>query len=345
MSDSQVNRIIDANLNRAGEGLRVLEETARFVLNDAVTSARVKELRHQVSLHDLQTKLKCLSARDAACDVGEDIKTSFQTMPRELTEIAVANARRAEEALRVLEELASQTSLNAQVYASARYELYTLEKEIIGRLSRRDKTQRIRGLLAIIDTVQLKRQSILESTAQMLDCGAKIIQLRGGATCKGELLHLAHEMQKLCAAHNALFIVNTHLDIALASNADGLHIEHNDMPLIEARRIMPLDKIIGCSVGTHAEAYSAERDGADYILCQNMSAELMQDTVSPNLIKHIKQAVKLPLMALSQIGLQAINISLEAGAEVVALNSAEVQLNLSDARELVQMINSYSCQA
>lgn len=325
MSDTQIYRIIDVNLDRAGEGLRVLEEIARFVLGDPVLSARFKEVRHNVALRDMQAKITFLSSRDAACDVGENIKTAFQFTPRHsLSEIAFANARRAEESLRVLEEFAPSVKLNSQNYATARYQLYTLEKDILGQLSRHNKTQQISGLCVVVDTVLLRKQNALEITAQILDSGAKMLQLCDNTIPKGELLELACAIQKLCAAHNALFIVSDHLDIVLSSNADGILLKQEDMPISIARRYLPLDKIIGCSINTKSEAQKAQQDGADYIVFEagfGMLSRSELPSVEPETIESIKQAVKLPLIAIGDIGLQNTADVFRAGADAVAVSS------------------------
>jgi thiamine-phosphate pyrophosphorylase len=299
MSDAQINRIIDVNLNRVGEGLRVLEEAARFVLDDKALSAHFKKMRHKVALRDMQAKLTYLSARDAVCDIGENIKTSFQSSPRGLLEVATANARRAAESLRVLEELAQSAKLDSQVYATVRYQLYTLEKELFGRLSRYNKAHRICGLYAVIDTKLLKEHNILEVTSQILADGAKIIQLCDKCTLKSDLLQLACKIKELCTMHEALFIINEHLDIVLASNADGLHVGQSDLPVVEMRHLLPIDRVIGRTINTLDEALQAQRAGADYISYGAVFSTLTQSecpTVEPEVIKSIKQAVQLPLV-------------------------------------------------
>ncbi|MFH1639627.1 MAG: thiamine phosphate synthase, partial [Chloroflexota bacterium] len=106
MQQAAVVRIIDANLNRASEGLRLLEELARFVLNHAPLTEKLKTLRHELVLGDLAFNRLLLEARDAGADVGVSITAPGQEEAKDLVVMAVANARRAQEALRVLEEVA-----------------------------------------------------------------------------------------------------------------------------------------------------------------------------------------------------------------------------------------------
>ncbi|MFH1651480.1 MAG: thiamine-phosphate pyrophosphorylase [Chloroflexota bacterium] len=134
-------RIIDANQNRSAEGLRVLEELARLLLDDAALSQRLKDLRHRLRqvTADLQERL--VAARDAAGDVGMDLVTPEQKQPRALAATVAANARRVQESLRVMEELAktSGIGLDTEAFKHARFELYTLEKDILARLPRQDR--------------------------------------------------------------------------------------------------------------------------------------------------------------------------------------------------------------
>ena len=129
-------RIIDANLNRIAEGLRVLEDVARLVLEDADLSRRLKKMRHELRRIEIEEHQKLLQSRDAEGDVGAGIVVSGQEKPRALYETVVANARRVQESLRVMEEVAKTAgiSLDSDKFKHARFELYSLEKEIVARL-------------------------------------------------------------------------------------------------------------------------------------------------------------------------------------------------------------------
>ena len=134
-------RIIDANINRAGEGLRVLEEVARLVLDDAGISQQLKNMRHEMVKIDLSLQQQFLRARNSEGDVGIDIEAAGEQKQRDLPAIVVANSRRVQEALRVLEELAmtSEINLDTEKFKKARFELYTIEKNLFSRLSSGDK--------------------------------------------------------------------------------------------------------------------------------------------------------------------------------------------------------------
>jgi len=343
----QVWRIVDANLNRIGEGLRLLEDVSRFILNDAHMSESLKSLRHELTPHDLDEKERCLSARDAAGDVGADIMVGLQTRKRELCQAVVANARRVEESLRVLEEIAKLqgSGLDSQRYQSARFKLYDTEKELVSRLLRQDKAEQIYGLYAVIDTDCLKGKDFVETASQLLAGGTKLIQLRDKKSGKKELLSLALALKNMCAREDALFIVNDHLDIALAADADGLHVGQDDLPVSIARRQLPIGKLIGCSVANVQEAKQAKNDGADYVACGAIYATSTKPDcpqVGLETLRAIKGAVDLPLVAIGGINLSNVAEVMSAGADAIAVISALLLARSPQeaTRELIERIES-----
>ena len=129
-------RIIDANLNRIGEGLRVLEDIARLLLDDAGLSQQLKDMRHEMVKVDLSLEQQFLQARNSEGDVGIDIEATGEERQKDLPATVVANARRVQEALRVLEELAKNPGvpLESNKFKQARFNLYTIEKELFSRV-------------------------------------------------------------------------------------------------------------------------------------------------------------------------------------------------------------------
>jgi len=131
-------RIMDANFNRAREGLRVLEEIARFVLEDAGLSAKLKDLRHSLTLlaGELPGGLQALvNARDSANDVGAGSWTAGEKNRPDLFNLAAANIKRVQEASRVLEEFGKLVMPDANGFKKLRFQSYEIEKEILNRLA------------------------------------------------------------------------------------------------------------------------------------------------------------------------------------------------------------------
>lgn len=323
-------RIIDANLNRIGESLRLLEDVARLLLNDATLSKQLKAMRHELATRELSASEQLLQARNSEGDIGMDIEVSQQTKERELPATIIANASRVQESLRVLEELGKipDIDLDSDRFKRARFSLYDIEKRLVSGVLRKEKRERISGLYAIIDTQYLGNRCHDEVVTQILEGGARIIQLRDKYMLKKELLPVARQLKELCATHNALFIVNDYLDIALAADADGLHIGQDDLPLKTARELLPIGKLIGYSVDNLSQAVVAEADGADYIAAGAIyptQSRAEVETIGLDILKAIKQETSLPLVAIGGINRHNAEEVLAAGADSIAVISAIMQ--------------------
>jgi thiamine-phosphate pyrophosphorylase len=329
--------MIDANLNRSSEGLRVLEDVARFLLNDAELSQRLKSLRHDLARETKSLSVGLLSHRNSEHDVGHpfpipprekklNIKT---TSPQGLLDLVTANAKRVEESLRVVEELAKlpelSSMLNSASFEQTRFALYTLERDLISRISRRDKIGRISGLYVILDRQFLAGRDAMDIAGQIIEGGARAIQLRDKQSKKGELLLLAQKLRDLCSQAGVLFIINDYLDLAMAVDADGLHIGQEDLPLPIVRRELPIDKIVGCSVTTPSQATKAQNEGADYIAVGSIfptTTKKEATVVGVNILKEVKRIVSTPLVAIGGINQNNVGEVVAAGADAVAVISA-----------------------
>ena len=138
-----VLRIIDANLNRASEGLRVLEDVARLSLNEAAISAELKTIRHRLVRTSPAFQQALVQSRDAAGDVGRDTDVAGEEKTRDLQSVVVANARRVQESLRVLEELAKTPGIAGELDSAAmmqsRFSVYSLQQDLMSQLSQRTR--------------------------------------------------------------------------------------------------------------------------------------------------------------------------------------------------------------
>ncbi|KAJ3327730.1 hypothetical protein HDU76_011235 [Blyttiomyces sp. JEL0837] len=107
--------------------------------------------------------------------------------------------------------------------------------------------------------------TLAESVAKAIEGGVSIVQLREKSLDTAGFVKLARELQQICKKANVPFLINDRVDVALAIDADGVHIGQDDMPLTTARRLLGSSKIIGVTVETPAQAVQAAIDGADYI--------------------------------------------------------------------------------
>jgi thiamine-phosphate pyrophosphorylase len=344
-------RIIDANLNRAGEGLRTLEEFARMSLNDSVLTQQLKDMRHGIIPDIPGLRERLLDARDSGGDIGSNMKSAGQDEQQGFTGTITANARRVEESLRVLEETAKTpgVGLDTDRYRQARFQLYTIEKELLLKMSRQDKLKRLKGLYVIIDTASLRGRSHLEAAEKMIHGGAGVIQLRDKETGKAELIRIAGWLTDLCRKHGVLFIVNDYLDVALAVDADGLHVGEDDLPAAIARKLLPRDKLLGCSTRTVEGAKALIKDGADHLGVGGMyptTTKADNEVVGIKRLKEIRQAVDVPLVAIGGINKDNISEVAEAGADAVAVISAVANAEdiESATRQLVNIIEGGSLE-
>jgi thiamine-phosphate pyrophosphorylase len=253
-----IYRILDANLNRVREALRVLEDIARFHHDDAVAAARLKEARHAIDARSRPWARELLGARDSARDVGRDGDRPVDG-PRSLRDVVAANLKRAGEALRTIEEVAKGRipDLSREAHRR-RFELYTLEKEMADPRARLASAR----LYVLLDP-SVTRRPLSRVAAEAARGGADVFQLRQKPRVD---LGLAKEIR--AAVPDALFIVNDRPDVALASRADGVHLGLEDMPIADARKLGV--GIIGATSHSLAEARRARAAGADYVSCGPM---------------------------------------------------------------------------
>ena len=326
--ESRINwRIIDANLDRTGEGLRLLEDIARFQLDDADLTRQLKNMRHELATISPSLGRQLLEARRADADIGRDMQAEEQAGHKDLEAAVSANAKRVQQSLRVLEELArtADIDLDTERYKQARFSLYTIERQLISKLLRHDKIKRVSGLYVVVDTASLGSLSHAEVARQAIAGGAGVIQLRDEVSPKKELLAIARALREICREKDTLFIVNNSLDIALAADADGLHLGQDDLPAKAARRLLPMNKLLGVSVTDVTQAEKAQADGADYVAAGAIYATGTKEGVSIIGLKQltaIKKAVSIPVVAIGGIDSENAAAVMTAGADAVAVISA-----------------------
>jgi thiamine-phosphate pyrophosphorylase len=229
----------------------------------------------------------------------------------------------------VLEEFSrvSETPLSGKAsgFESARFEIYEIEQQLVGRLLRHDKAARLKGLYLVLDTMALKERDEVKVAAAAIRGGTRVIQLRDKERSKAELLTIARKLRDLCAERGVLFIVNDHVDVVLAVNADGLHLGQGDLPPAEARRILPMDMLVGCSAHSVAEAVRAQANGADYVALGSIYPTTSKEKyklVGMEMLRRTRPKVSVPLIAIGGINHANVLEVLKAGADGVAVISA-----------------------
>ncbi|MCH8026179.1 MAG: thiamine phosphate synthase [Chloroflexi bacterium] len=186
-------------------------------------------------------------------------------------------------------------------------------------------TTRIRGLYVIIDPDACSGRDAVDVARLALEGGASILQWRDKRRDKGDQLPDAQAVRELCRERPALFIANDHVDLALALDADGVHLGQRDLPLAAARKLVPPGFIVGVSTNNVDEARQARRDGASYIAVGSVFPTGSKDLTrpaSPQRLREVKAAADLPVVAIGGINAGNIDEVLAAGADAVAVISA-----------------------
>ncbi len=185
------------------------------------------------------------------------------------------------------------------------------------------KRPALRGLCLVTDRKVCGLTSE-EMTTIALKAGAEWIQYREKEKTRREIFDEALRLRRLTGEYGAAFIVNDHADIALAVDADGVHLGQDDLPLQEARKFMG-KKIIGISTHSLAEALAAFSSGADYIGFGPVFHTTTKDAGEPKgveLLKEIKRHVSIPVVAIGGISPENLQMVRKAGADGVAVASA-----------------------
>lgn len=324
-------RIIDANCNRAAEGLRVIEEYARFVRNHAGQSGQSKALRHALeqALHDARITLPLrLVSRDTSGDVGTSHAVQSTEHRQRAIDVAHANARRVAEALRAIEEYAKPTSPQlSEKMAKIRYQLYELEKSLIR--SANDRLARVR--LCVLITESIAGPDWLARAESALRGGAEMLQLREKDLSSRELLERAKRLRDLCDRYDALLIVNDRPDIARLARADGVHVGQSDLSPADARRVLDdsLDQnaIVGVSTHSVEQAMKAQADGADYLGIGPMfpSRTKPRDFVAGAEVgMRVQSAVDIPVLAIGGIDETNLPTLTAAGIRRIAVTASVI---------------------
>lgn len=202
-----------------------------------------------------------------------------------------------------------------------------------------------RGLYVIIDPEVAGGRPEEEITRQAIEGGARLVQLRDKRREKGVQLAVARRLKGICAQAGVPLIINDHLDVALAAEADGVHVGQKDLPVSVVRRLMPA-AIIGCSANNVEEALRAQADGASYVSVGRLfPTDSKADTrpATPETLRAVKQAVHIPVAAIGGISEENIDAVLEAGADLVAVIGAVVAAPdvREAARRLAERINEH----
>jgi thiamine-phosphate pyrophosphorylase len=318
-------RAVDANLNRSREALRVLDDYARFTLDDRTLTEQFKNLRHRLAdATRLLSAATLLASRDTTNDIGTEITTSSEYTRTSSAQVAMVNLKRLQESLRSLEEFGKVLNGDfARAVEAIRYETYTLERAVLRGGTARTRLAEAR--LYVLLTGSQCVASLDWTIEQAAEGGADVFQLREKTLTDRELLDRARRVRQWTRQAGVLFVVNDRPDIAQLSDADGVHLGQDDLPVAMARRIVGPDLLIGVSTHTIEQVRRAVQDGADYLgIGPTFPSETKTFDHFPGLefIREATAETSLPAFALGGIGRHNVAEVVAAGARRIAVGSA-----------------------
>jgi thiamine-phosphate pyrophosphorylase len=317
-------RVLDANFNRSREALRVLEDYARFVLNDAFLTKEIKAARHDLveAVKRLPARL-LIASRDTLGDVGTSATAAGEYQRTTPSDVAQVNIKRLQESLRSLEEFGKVYGAElGRLLESIRYRTYTIERALTANSDARDRLRDAR--LYVLLTGAQCVASLDWTIAQAAAGGADVFQLREKNLPDRELLERARNVRRWTRAAHVLFIMNDRPDIAKLAEADGVHLGQDDLSVRDARRILGPEPLIGVSTHSLNQVRQAVRDGADYLgIGPTFPSRTKNFEAFPGLdfVRETVAETSLPAFALGGIEPGNIREVIAAGAQRIAVSS------------------------
>ena len=198
------------------------------------------------------------------------------------------------------------------------------------------------SLYLVTDRELLGDRDLEDSIELAIQGGVTLVQLREKSISTLKFLQLAIKVKEITSRHHIPLISNDRLDIALAVDADGLHVGQNDLPMLKARELFP-NKIIGVSVSTLEEAFLAQQQGADYIgvgAIFSTSTKTDAPDVSLEQLELIKKSVTIPVVAIGGINRTNLQQVMATGIDGVSVVSAilaqeNIQMATKQLKELM----------
>ena len=202
---------------------------------------------------------------------------------------------------------------------------------------------RLHGLYLILDSRASRARPLIEVLKEAASAGARIFQFRDKISSPLEVYRQATQLRDAAAAAGALFLVNDRCDIALAVEADGVHLGQDDLPLNLARSLLGPGKLIGISTHRADQVKDATSGGADYLgfgpIFQTASKPDHETVVGLAGLREIRALTPLPVFAIGGVSAGTVRQAVEAGADGVAVISA-----IMDARDIAEAVRAFMAQ-
>ncbi len=323
--DTPTLRILDAEANRAREGLRVVEDYVRFALDDRYLTDQFKQLRHDLTaaLSGIPTAER-LAARETQADVGTDLSAAIDYRRNDIADLLAANFARLQESLRSLEEYGKVVDPElATRCQQIRYRSYTLQRAVQYTRSSLERLAKAR-LYVLIDGGDSPSHLQITATA-LVAAGVHVLQLRDKRLDDRQLLQRGRLLCQITRGTDTLLIINDRPDLALLVGADGVHVGQEELSVKDVRTIVGPRAIVGVSTHSLDQARQAVLDGADYIGVGPVfpsGTKSFEQFPGLQLVRQVAHDMRLPAFAIGGITSDNLPQVVAAGLRRVAVAGA-----------------------
>lgn len=327
-----IYRILDANLDRAREAVRTIEEWCRFGLEDLELCDRCKQMRQELAQWHREEFRR---ARNTPDDPATGLSHANEVNRPDVQSVLRANMGRLQEALRVLEEYGKVIDRDfGEAMKQMRYQVYTLESQLLAYENAKQEINNIGELRrqklrsAKLYLVTMPVDNIVSVVESALQGGVQIVQYRQKEGEDGTRLAIAQQLCDICHQYEALFLVNDRVDIAIAVGADGIHVGQTDLPVSTVRQILNANGgdasayIIGQSTTNPQELDIALNNQVDYVGVGPVHATPTKPNKAASGYEYVKYAaanIDIPWFAIGGIDEHNLGEAIAAGAERVAV--------------------------
>ena len=317
-------RVLDANMNRAVEGIRVLEETARMVFDDSKLTISLKDIRHDlvnIIKDEKMINIRMLSARGADRDVLRSGETKDEQSRNDVISLVRANASRAQEAVRTMEEFIklSFPSFSKQ-FKGIRFRLYDIEKSLVLRIHSKAMIDRKHlGLYVIIENDCTDKTNIYEITRNVIDEGADTVAYRDNISNNFTFLANAESFIDACCDEEVTTIIDNRLDVAMITGADGVCLGIDSFPVEACRSIAGEGFIIGAMIQNTSDFNSDSIKEADYIFLDIYYEGTRNSYDNVTNLPEIVSKFSVPVVVSSSISEENIKSILDYGVTGIAV--------------------------
>lgn len=323
--ESATWRILDAAANRATEGLRVVEDYARLGLDDSFLTSQLKQLRHQfVETLKTLSSTQRHAARDTLADVGTRISTTEEQTRHDLASVVIANWKRVQQSLRTLEEYGKLVSAEfAAGCERIRYQSYTLERALYLTQESGERLENAR--LYVLLNAGNSEEEFGQLVESLISAGVHVLQLRDKHLADRDLVKRARLLRQLTLATETLFIMNDRPDLAVLSEADGVHVGQEELSVKDVRAVVGAKMLVGVSTHSIEQARDAVLAGANYIgIGPTFPSTTKQFEAFPGLefAQSVAEEISLPGFAIGGITSENLPQVIKAGITRVAVGAA-----------------------